>query len=120
MATLVMLLGGLLGFALRTTIDARGRTGSRWYPLVVSVAGGFALGALTGAALLGLPRDSPLAAAGIGLSAAVTTFCVFGPATRALVHQGPARRTVLSALGHVVSGFAAATGGVVLGIALVS
>ncbi|MFD2474793.1 hypothetical protein [Amycolatopsis silviterrae] len=120
MATLVMLLGGLLGFALRTTIDAAGRTGSRWYPALVSVIGGFALGTLAGAALIGLPRDSPLAAAGIGLSAAVTAYCVFSPATRSLTQQGFSRRNAMAALGHALSGFAAATGGVVLGIALVS
>jgi fluoride ion exporter CrcB/FEX len=117
-ATLVMLLGSLLGFALRTTLDPIGA--GRWRPMVVSVAGGFALGALTGAALLGLPQDSPLATAGIGLSAAVTTFCVFGAATKALFHEVLARTTVLPALTHVVTGFAAATGGVVLGVTLVS
>lgn len=120
MTTLVMLLGGLLGLALRTTLDPVGRGDLRWCPLIVSIAGGFALGALTGPALLGLPRDSPLATAGIGLSAAVTTFCVFGAATQTLFRERFARSTVLPALTHVVTGFAAATGGVVLGITLVS
>ncbi|MBN9743276.1 hypothetical protein DMP23_19570 [Amycolatopsis sp. A1MSW2902] len=120
MDTLVMLLGGAFGLALRITIDTAGPARSRWYPVFVSVVGGFALGALAGAALLGLRGDSPLAAAGIGLSAAVTTFCVFGPATRALAWQGPVRAVAVSALGHALSGFVAATAGVVLGVALVS
>jgi CrcB protein len=122
-ATLVMLLGGFLGLALRSTLDparAAEQPGFRWQPLAVSVIGGFVLGALTGAALLGVHSDSALATAGIGLSAALTTYCLFGSATTSLVRNGVARQTVIPALTLVVSGFGAATVGVALGAVLVS
>ena len=118
MATIFMLLGGLFGVFLRARLDAV--PGERWRPIVVSVAGGFVLGGLTGAALLGFGAESALATAGIGLSAALTTFCVFGGATTALFHDGMARHAVLRAFTHVLSGFGAATAGVALGAVLVS
>jgi CrcB protein len=120
-ATLVMLLGGLLGFFLRARLDpVLPVEAGRWRPIVVSVAGGFVLGGLTGAALLGFGHDSPLATAGIGLSAALTTFCVFGGATTRVFREGPARHTLVPAFTHVLSGFGAATAGVALGAVLVS
>ncbi|WIV59139.1 hypothetical protein [Amycolatopsis nalaikhensis] len=123
MATLVMLLGGLLGLTLRSTIDPvrpAERPAPRWWPIAAGVGGGFLLGGLTGAVLIGVHPDSPLFTAGIGLSAALLTYCVFGSATTSLVRQGMARHTLIPALTHVVSGFGAATAGVALGAVLVS
>lgn len=114
MATLVMIFSGLLGFFSRRGLD-RARPAAKWWPYLTGCAGGFALGALTGVALTGLDPHGPLVTAGVGSSAALTTYCVFGRATTALP-QVRGTRAVLVAAAQVGCAFVAATAGVVVGV----
>jgi fluoride exporter len=117
-----MLVGGVLGVYLRNLLegqaDAEQSTRGWWLPIAISVIGGFVLGALTGAALSGAEDEGPSAALGLALSAALTTYCLFSGAATALIKHGPDRPTLIRAGINAVLGFAAATGGVVLGITL--
>lgn len=124
MSTIAMLLGGVLGLALRNSVDPFRRPATAnpkpWRAVAVSVIGGLLLGVLTGLAFVGIHDDSPYAAAGIITSSAATTYCVFGAATVAIFRDGLARHTIVPAVGHLLSGFAATTAGFVLGAALIS
>jgi CrcB protein len=118
--TLAMLAGGILGVLLRNLLEGPRRSEplARWRSLAISVIGGLVLGALTGAAVIGVAGDGAAAALGVGLSGALMTYCLFGSAATELIKLGPSRQTLLPAITSALTAFAAATAGVVLGVIL--
>jgi fluoride ion exporter CrcB/FEX len=87
---------------------------------VPSTVGGFLLGIPTGAAVIGLHDGDAGTSLWVGLSAALTTYCVFNGAAVTLLREGAARRTLILAVAHALTGLAAATGGVVVAVEMVS
>jgi len=98
--TLAMLAGGILGVLLRNLLEGPRRPEplARWRSLAISVIGGLVLGALTGAAVIGVAGDGAAAALGVGLSGALMTYCLFGGAATELIKLGPSRQTLLPAI----------------------
>ncbi|MFC7343922.1 CrcB family protein [Saccharopolyspora griseoalba] len=121
--TLAMLLGGIGGTLLRMLVQ-RVRPDDdgvlRWDELVVSLAGAFLLGALTGAALAASgPGEETRAGLGIGAGSALFTYCAFSPHAVRLISGTDGRRSVIAAVVHAFSAFGAAIPGVLAAMWLV-
>jgi len=116
---LLVALGGAVGAPLRFLVDrwVQIRTDSvfPWGTLTVNVTGSFVLGALLGAAAGGGVPDGVVAAVGIGLCGAFTTYSTFGYETIRLATDGARRIALANALVSVAAGLTAAWLGVLLG-----
>lgn len=119
MTFLLIALGGAVGAPLRYLADraVQMRTDSvfPWGTLTVNVVGSFALGALLGAAAGGGVPDDVVAAVGVGLCGAFTTYSTFGYETVRLAADGARGIATINALVGVAAGLAAAWLGVLLG-----
>jgi CrcB protein len=119
---LLIALGGAVGAPLRYLVDraVQLRTDSvfPWGTLFVNVVGSFALGVLLGAAAGGGVPDDVVAAVGVGLCGAFTTYSTFGYETVRLASDGARGLAAINALAGVAAGLTAAWLGVVLGEAV--
>lgn len=116
MTILLVALGGALGAPLRYLVDraVQVRAGSTfpWGTLTVNVIGSFTLGALLALAAAGGVPDAVVAAVGIGLCGAFTTYSTFGYETVRLAADGARLLATLNAVVSVAAGLAAALAGV--------
>lgn len=116
MTVLLVALGGALGAPLRYLVDraVQVRTDSTfpWGTLTVNVIGSFVLGALLALAAAGGVPDAVVAAVGIGLCGAFTTYSTFGYETVRLAADGARLLAALNAVVSVAAGLAAALAGV--------
>lgn len=116
MTVLLVALGGALGAPLRYLVDraVQVRTDSTfpWGTLTVNVIGSFVLGALLALAAAGGVPDAVVAAVGIGLCGAFTTYSTFGYETVRLAADGARLLAALNAFVSVAAGLAAALAGV--------
>lgn len=119
MTFLLIALGGAVGAPLRYLVDraVQLRTDSvfPWGTLTVNVVGSFVLGTLLGAAAGGGVPDGVVAAVGVGLCGAFTTYSTFGYETVRLASDGARGLAAVNALVSVGAGLAAAWLGVLLG-----
>lgn len=119
MTFLLIALGGAVGAPLRYLVDrtVQLRTDSvfPWGTLTVNVVGSFVLGALLGAAAGGGVPDGVVAAVGVGVCGAFTTYSTFGYETVRLASDGARGLAVVNALVSVAAGLAAAWLGALLG-----
>lgn len=111
-----LIVGGALGVGVRLLLD-RGDDGRRdemsVWAFAVTAVGAIVGGVLTGAASVNAVQSSYAAAAGVGLAAALFTFCVF---SGALIQRLKGRRQATGpALTHGILGFTAATIGIIIG-----
>ncbi|WP_067186666.1 fluoride efflux transporter CrcB [Microtetraspora niveoalba] len=116
MTLLLVFLGGAVGAPARYLMD---RMVQRWHDTVfpwgtfaVNVVGSFVLGLLTGL------QPGPLVAtlAGTGFCGALTTFSTFGFETVRLLEEGSYAEAGLNAVGSLLLGVLAATGGYALAV----
>ena len=118
MTWLFVALGGALGAPLRYLVDravqVRADSVFPWGTLTVNVLGSFMLGLLLGAATAGGVPDAVVAAVGVGLCGAFTTYSTFGYETVRLASDGARLLAVLNAAVSVAAGLAAALAGVLL------
>lgn len=116
MTVLLVALGGALGAPLRYLVDraVQVRTGSTfpWGTLTVNVIGSFVLGVLLALAAAGGVPDAVVAAVGIGLCGAFTTYSTFGYETVRLAADGARLLATLNAVVSVAAGLTAALAGV--------
>src|SRR5690349_11005789 len=124
MTILAVAVGGLLGFALGyradTSVYRKLPPSRQWAATVTALLRSFAFGIPTGAALAGVPHDSPFVAVGLGLLSFTLAYCVSGPLTHTTDWlRRPGGRGIGLALLQVVLGSGAAALGAVLGGALV-
>lgn len=120
MIVLLVALGAAVGAPLRYLVDravqARHDSVFPWGTFVVNTAGSFVFGGLAGSAL---NSNAPvMAAAGIGLCGALTTYSTFGYETLQLL-QGRARLLAgLNICASIIAGLGAAALGAAVGQAL--
>lgn len=123
MTSLAIVAGAVLGILVRLLLDPPRRPGTdtderQWRSLIIGLTGAFVLGGLTGAAIVqpsGGASITPLSAA---LSSAVTTYCWFTSALVTRFVRIPSRAGPGTAALEVAAGMAAATCGVLVGLAL--
>lgn len=117
MTILLVFLGGTIGAPARYLIDRwvqrRHESVFPWGTLTVNVIGCVILGFLMGAARSLSPGT--IAFAGTGVCGGLTTFSTFGFETTRLLEEGSLLEAGLNALGNLVLGLLAATGGYALG-----
>jgi len=114
MTVLLVALGAAVGAPLRYLTDrfvqAHHDSVFPWGTLSVNIVGSLLLGFLAG-----LPANGPLmAAAGIGLCGALTTYSTFGYETIRLVQDGARLYAIANVVASVVAGLGAGVAGLAL------
>jgi CrcB protein len=107
-------LGALTRYGVHAAVQSRMASKLPYGTVVVNITGSFALGLLVGLATYqGLGADVRTVV-GTGFIGAYTTFSSFSYDTFGLVEDGLSAAALVSALGSVVAGLAAATAGFAL------
>ncbi|WP_146604993.1 CrcB family protein [Jiangella anatolica] len=123
MTSLAMMAGAALGVLVRLLLDRPRRPEAdtdrhQRRSLTVGLAGALLLGGLTGAAMIRPSAEASMTPLAAGLTGALTTYCLFTSALVARFVRVHSRVGPGTAVLEVVASLAAATCGVLAGLAL--